>query len=137
MVDHSWKSKSHWRFLSHWLPLAYFSPTCDYLEIAINGLSTSEEEFLKNTTTSGKKRSKIPNNHLHKLDKNMGFPGGWAVKNPAVSARDAGLIPGSGRGPGEGNGNPLQFSCLGNPVGRGAWWATVRGITKSWTWLSN
>ena len=73
MVDHSWKSKSHWGFLSHWLPLAYFSPTCDYLEIAINGLSTSKEEFLKNTTTSGKKRSKIPNNHLHKLDKNMGW----------------------------------------------------------------
>ena len=53
-----------------------------------------------------------------------GFPGGPVVKNPAVSAGDAresGLIPGSGRSPGEGNGNPLQYSCLGNPMDRGAW----------------
>ena len=43
---------------------------------------------------------------------------------------DAGSIPGSGRPPGEGNDNPLQYSCLGNPMDRGAWWATVRGVTK-------
>ena len=43
---------------------------------------------------------------------------------------DAGSIPGSGRSPGEGNDNPLQYSCLGNPMDRGAWWATVRGVTK-------
>ena len=46
-----------------------------------------------------------------------------------------GLIPGSGRSPGEGNGNPLQHSCLGNPTDRGAWRATVHGVAKSWTWL--
>ena len=46
------------------------------------------------------------------------------VKNPPANARDAGLIPGSGRYPGEGHGNPLQYSCLGNPIDRGAWWAT-------------
>ena len=45
--------------------------------------------------------------------------------------RDAGLIPGSGRSAGEGNGNPLQYSCLRNPMDRGAWWATVHGITDS------
>ena len=50
--------------------------------------------------------------------------------------RDAGLIPGSGRSPGGGNGNPLQYSCLENPMDRGAWWATVHGVTKSWTGLS-
>ena len=60
------------------------------------------------------------------------------VKNPPVSAeeiKDTGLIPGSGRSPGEGNGNPLQYSCLGNLMDWGAWKATVHGITKSCTWL--
>ena len=46
------------------------------------------------------------------------------------------MIPGSGRSPGVGNGNPLQYSCLGNPMDGGAWWATVHGVTQSWTWLS-
>ena len=51
--------------------------------------------------------------------------------------RDVGLIPGSGRSPEEGNGNPLQYSCLGNPTDREAWRAIVHGVTKSWTQLSN
>ena len=58
------------------------------------------------------------------------------VKNPSANAgdvRDMGSIPGSGRSPGGGNGNPLQYSCLENPMNRGAWWATVHGITKSRT----
>ena len=55
------------------------------------------------------------------------------VKNPPANGGDTGLIPGSGRSPGVGNGNPLQFSCLGNPIVRGAWWATVHGVTKSQT----
>ena len=59
-----------------------------------------------------------------------GFPGGSVVKNPPTNSGDAGLIPGLGRSPGEGNGNPLQYSCLGNPMDRGAWWATVPGVTK-------
>ena len=61
-------------------------------------------------------------------------------KNPLASvgeARDAGLIPGPGRSPGGGNGNPLQYSCLKNPVDRGAWGATVHRIAKSWTQLSD
>ena len=52
------------------------------------------------------------------------------VKNLPVSAGDVGLIPGSGRSPGEGNGNPLQYSCLGNPMIRRVWWATVHGVAK-------
>ena len=52
------------------------------------------------------------------------------VKNVPANARDAGLIPGLGRSPGEGNGNPPQYSCLENPMDRGAWWATVNGIPK-------
>ena len=60
----------------------------------------------------------------------MGFPGGAVVKNPPASVGDTGSIPGSERSPGEGNGNLLQYSCLGNPMDRGAWWATVHEVTK-------
>ena len=56
--------------------------------------------------------------------------GGSEGKESACSAGDPGLIPWSGRCPGEGTGNPLQYSCLENPMGRGAWWATVHGVTK-------
>ena len=63
----------------------------------------------------------------------MGFPGGSMVKNPPANTGDADSIPGSGRFPGEGNGNPLQYSCLKNPMERGAWWTTVHGVAKSWT----
>ena len=62
-----------------------------------------------------------------------GFPGGSEVKASASNTGHLGSIPGSGRSPGEGNGNPLQYSCLENPMDRGAWWATVHGVTKSWT----
>ena len=65
------------------------------------------------------------------------FPGGSEVKTSACSAGDLGSIPGSGRSPGEGNGNPLQYSCLENPMDRGAWWATVHGVAKSRTQLSD
>ena len=57
------------------------------------------------------------------------------VKNVPANAGDAGLIPGSGRSPGGGNGNPLQYSCLENPMDRGAWRATVHGVAKSRTRL--
>ena len=60
------------------------------------------------------------------------------VKNPPVNVedtRDTGSIPGSGRSSGEGNGNPPQDSCLENPMDRGAWWAIVHRVAKSWTWL--
>ena len=61
------------------------------------------------------------------------FPGGSVVKNLPANAGDTGSIPGSGNFPGEGNGNPFQYSCLGNPTDRGAWWAIVHGVAKSWT----
>ena len=61
----------------------------------------------------------------------MGFPGGSVVKNPPFNARDVGSNLGSGRSPGEGNGNPLQYSCLENPMDRGVWQATVHWVTKS------
>ena len=66
----------------------------------------------------------------------VGLPGGSVVKNlpaNAGDARDVGLIPGSGRSPGEGNGNPLQYSCLENSMDRGAWGPTTHGVTRSQT----
>ena len=65
----------------------------------------------------------------------LGFPHSSAGKESACSAGDPDSIPGWGRSPGEGNGNPLQYSCLENPTDRGAWQATVHG--KSWTQLSD
>ena len=59
-----------------------------------------------------------------------GFLGGSVVKNPPANAEDMGSVPVMGRSPGEGNGNPLPYSCLGNSMNRGAWWATVRGAAK-------
>ena len=61
------------------------------------------------------------------------FPGGSEVKASACNAGHLGSIPGLGRFPGEGNGNPLQYSCLENPMDGGAWWATVHGVAKSRT----
>ena len=74
----------------------------------------------------------------------MGFPGGSDGKESACRSGDSGLTPGLGRSPEGGNGNPLQYSCLGHPMARGAWQVTVRGVTrvahdlvdKTTTWLS-
>ena len=75
----------------------------------------------------------------------MGFPGGSVINNLPANAGDAGdagdargtgLIPGLGRFPGEGNGYPLQYSCLENSIDRGAWQVTVHGVAKSWIGLS-
>ena len=63
----------------------------------------------------------------------MGFPGGLAVKNLSANKGDVGSIPGPGRSPGEENGNPLQYSCLENPMDRGTRRATVHGVMESLT----
>ena len=75
--------------------------------------------------------------YLHILYITWGLRGGSDNKESACTAGDQGLIPGSGRSPGEGSGNPLQYSCLENSKDRGAWWVTVHGISKSWTQLSH
>ena len=67
----------------------------------------------------------------------IGLPGGSEVKASACNVEDLGSIPGSGRSPGEGNGNPFQYSHLENPTDGGAWWATVHGVTKSRARLSD
>ena len=66
-----------------------------------------------------------------------GFPGDSMVKNPPTNAGDAASVPGLGKSPGEGSGNPLQYSCLGNSMDREAWRATVHEAAKNWTQLSN
>ena len=65
------------------------------------------------------------------------FPGGSEGKASACNVGDLGSIPGWERSPAEGNGNPLQYSCLENPMDREAWWATVHGVMKGWTRLGN
>ena len=65
---------------------------------------------------------------MYKIDR--GFPAGSVVKNPPANAGDAGLTPGLGRSPGERIGNSLQYSCLGNPIDRGAWWVTVHEVAR-------
>ena len=65
-----------------------------------------------------------------------GFPGGSDLKESAFNAGDLGLLPGIGRSPGEGNGNPLQYSCLEKSTDRGVWWGTLHGAAKSRSWLS-
>ena len=85
-------------------------------------------------TNSAKNQSRGPNTSAPSRGTASG------VNSPPANegdARDAGPIPGSGRCPGGGNGNPRQCSCLGNPMDRGAWWATVLGVSKIYTRLSN
>ena len=71
-----------------------------------------------------------------KQGKPLGFPDGSVMKNLPASVTDAGPIPGSGRFPGVGSGNPFQYSCLGNSIDRGTWWVPVHRVIKSQTWLS-
>ena len=84
--------------------------------------------------------SKFPMTHypgwIRRPSAQMDFPGGSAVKNPPAYAGDSGDLgsnPGLERSSREGKGKPLQYSCLGNPMIREAWWVTVHGVTKSWT----
>ena len=88
-----------------------------------------------------KRVQKTTEGYLHRNTgpwKCSGFLGGSGDKEPPANAgdlRDAGSILGLGRSPGGGHGNPLQYSCLENPMNRRSWWATVHGVTKSWTQL--
>ena len=97
------------------------------LETPKTSLLGDQKEVL--VTETGSQKKEIYEQGIY----NMGFPGGSVIKNPPTKAGDAGSIPWSGRCPGEGNGNPLQYSCLGNPMDREAWQATVHWVTKSWT----
>ena len=75
--------------------------------------------------------------HESLMQESQGSPGGSEIKASACNAGNLGSIPGLGRSPGEGNGNALQYSCLDNPMHRGPWWATVHGVARSQTRLSD
>ena len=96
--------------------------------ISVLGYST----ILRLLFAMGRILSKIVEEHLAE-----GFLGGSDSKGYACTSGDQGSIPGLGRCPGEWSGYPLQYSCLENPMDRGAFWATVHGVTKSRTWLSD
>ena len=92
--------------------------------------STSENLFLFTIFRS------VIENYIY-YDYYWGFPGGSDSRESSCNTGDLGSVPGLGRSPGEGNSSPLQYSGLESPHGRKSWWATVHGITKSWTWLSD
>ena len=107
----------------------------------------SEDEQLANTVIShsltwdvGKELSMVAIWYLDKCIYLCGLPQWLISKQFTCNVEDTGLIPGSGRSPGdlgEGNGNLLQYACQGNPMDRGAWWATIHGVEKSQTLLSD
>ena len=97
--------------------LQIFSPVCSFAFCFL--IILTESSLFKNRATI-----------LRSLQRRIGFPGGSDSKESACNSGDAGSIPGSGRSPGEGNGNPLQCPCLENPMDRRAWWATVHGVAK-------
>ena len=95
---------------------------------------TSTTQILKSDKDITRKK------HCGPRPRSLYSPGGPVAKNPPVSAGDSGdpgSTPGSGRSPGKGNGNPLQYSCLENPMDRGAWWTPVHVVTESQTQLSD
>ena len=119
----------------------------NYISIKLSkrgkGKHKATEKYFSEITYENRKISR----HSSQLEKTlencppvegyMGFPGSSDGKASTYNAGDLGSIPGSGRSPGEGNGNPLQYSCLENPMDRGAWWATVHGVAKSQIRLSD
>ena len=102
---------------------------------AVLGIAKSWTQLSDWTTTA--KLIRIFHLFLKTPMETLGFPGGSMVKNLPANAGDVGLIAGLRWSSGEGNGNPLLYFCLGNPMNRGAWWATVHTVAKSWTQLSN
>ena len=108
----------HWPHKSLWL--CGFQKTGKFLEIGVQDHLTS---LMRNIHVIKKQQNRALNNWWFK------------IKAFACNAGDPGSIPGLGRTPGEGNGNPLQYSCLENPMDRGAWWAPVHGISMSGTRL--
>ena len=123
-VRHDWVTELNWTI---------YSRKEKEKESFITACETGTTQILKSDKDITRKKNCRPR------PRSLSFPGGPVAKNPPASAGDSGdtgSIPGSGRSPEEGNGNPLQYSCLENSMDRGAWRATVHGVTNSWTGLS-
>ena len=116
-----WVGKIPWR--KEWQPTPVFWPGKSYAQRSLAGYGLRGGK--KSDTAEG-----LTHFHMHR-----GFPSSAVVKNPPTSAGVpvSGSIPGSVRFCGGGNGSSLQYSCLGNPTDRGAWWAIVHGVARSWT----
>ena len=111
-----------------------YSTTHHVSQMQYGHIIKTESICVSKDITGSEKRAYRTGNKSASPISYLGFPGGTAVRNPPGNAgdtRDMGSIPGSGRSPGVGNGNPLQYSCLGNPMDKGARWAKVHEITKS------
>ena len=122
-------SQGHWRnFGITWSPLCHSHDGPALQDCTLTLRSRSDHCHWVETLWSGK---------FQFCNLTNGFPGGLDSQESACNAGDPDAIPGSGRFPGEGNGSPLQYSCLGNPMDRGAWQATVHEVAKSQTQLSN
>ena len=110
--------------------------TTKNLNIKVHKLLSIDRRKRRTRLTKGEKNLKLLNDqtwNIKQIYLYMAFPGGSDGKESACNEGDAGSIPGLKRSSGGRNGNPLQYSCLENPMDRGAWWATVHGVTKSQT----
>ena len=121
--DFELATKLHWASLPSFLKWRYF-----YAEIISTGIQ-NKLIYIKLFHYLNEQKERI---HII-IAFLWGFPGGSDGKESACNAGDQDSIPGWGRSPGGGNGNPLQYSCLENPMDRGVWWATVHGVAKSRT----
>ena len=92
-------------------------------------------QLVESDSLTSDNSAKLQSSKQYGTGTNMGFSSGSGSKESACSAGDLGSISGFGRSPGEGNGYPIQYSCLENSIDRGSWQATVHGVAKSWTWL--
>ena len=116
-------------------PLTFWSPPWTHLSPRTTSLATSQPSYFLGLHPS----KPLPDKYIytHTRASQVAQRQRINLLANAGDARDSGSIPGSGRSPGVGNGNPLQYSCLENSLDRGAWLATVHGVAKSHTWLSN
>ena len=152
-VDHIWKRMPFFPFgytnFKNAVSLAGFFTTVGQVSFA--SFSWDRSSWGQGNCTQGSDSAVIQLPPLHsfslgnnnvakqalKKKKRICFPDGSVDKESTCNAGYQSSIPGLGRFPGEGNSNPLQHSCLGNPMDRGAWRATVHGVMKSWEWLSD
>ena len=144
-VRHNWVTSlwlftfMHWR--RKWQPTPVFLPGESHGERSLVGciyvVAQSWTRLKRLSSSSSSMCVYIHHIYCRKLSFSVGFPGGLHSKESACNAGDLGLVPGSRRSSGEGNGNPLQYSCLENPLKWGTWQVTVRGVEKSWTQLND